>query len=400
MKTVLFGGGFDPPHRGHEEALRAILKGVDPDRIIVLPSGKPPHKDLSGGAEDEGRMALCRAAFAPLSEKIVFSDYDLKQKGKCYTVNALAHFQQEDPSGELFLFTGTDQLAAFETWYRFEDILKIAVLVAMSRDGEKALLRESAARLRQNFGARVLLLEDEPVVVSSTRVREEVGKRGFSDYLSPAVNEIIARRGFYKSALNERRRTILDFVCASLDEERLSHSLGVERETVRLCELFSVPEKELRLGALLHDLARRWDTERQAAFLKEAGETVTPEDLASPAVLHGRCAALTARDEFGLDETVCSAIRYHTTGRKQMSLAEKILFFADIIEDTRRHRVCVEARSRFYAGLPAGREERLVWLDRCVLDTLNGTVSHLKQQGLPVHPLTLSAVDSLSRAER
>ena len=291
MKTVIFGGGFDPPHRGHERVLKTLLGRLSPDRIIILPSGIPPHKALSGGADGEGRMAMCRAAFGDVP-KVVFSDFDLKQEGKCYTLKALEHFKNEDPKGELFLYVGTDQLLEFETWYCFEDVFKLATLLVMSRYADDSPLLEKKQQLERDFGAHILFLDEEAIIISSTEAREEIARRGFSEYLSPGVNEIVTRRGFYHSRLNDRRGAVLDHILASLDEERLTHTLGMERETVRLSEWLCYPTEKIRLAALLHDLTRRWSIEQQIAFLRDAGEELSEADLISPVVLHGRSAAL------------------------------------------------------------------------------------------------------------
>lgn len=400
MKTVLFGGGFDPPHLGHERALKNLLSHLSPDRVVVLPAGTPPHKDLSGGADGEGRMAMCRAAFADEGVNVVFSDYDLKQAGKCYSYHALMHFQKEDPNGVIFLYVGTDQLLAFETWYRFEDILKSAHLAVMSRDGDRASLEKKKEQLERDYNARVILLEEEPIVISSAEIRREIGSRGFSDFVSPGVNEIITRHGFYGSRLNERRGAVLDRIAAALDGERMTHTLGMERETVRLAAILDYPADKIRLAALLHDLTRRWRDEDQIAFLRDVGERITPDDEATPVVLHGRSAAVIAEREFGLDPVLCDAIRYHTTGREKMTLPDKILFYADFIEDTRRHAVCQQARRLFYAGLPEGKNERLEYLDESIVANLKSTVSHLRQKNVPVHPLTLAALKGLTNDQK
>ncbi|MBQ3865581.1 MAG: ribosome silencing factor, partial [Clostridia bacterium] len=194
----------------------------------------------------------------------------------------------------------------------------------------------------------------------------------------------------------ERRGKVLDRALSVLDEERLGHTLAVERETVRLCEYAGVSCEEMRLAALLHDLTRRWPFEKQIGFLREKGEELTEADLASPVTLHGRSAAYLA-EECGLSARLCDAVRFHTTGRPGMTREDKILYLADFIEETRPHKVCREARAAFWREIPptpAARDERL---DEAVLAALEGTVDHLNQENRPVHPLTLAARGDLAR---
>lgn len=388
MKTVLFGGAFDPPHRGHQAALRAILDILRPDRVLVLPSGTAPHKALSGGADAPCRMELCRAAFLPLGEPVEISDFDLKQEGACYTYLTLRHFREEASDGDFYLYMGTDQFLSFEKWKNFREILENATLCVMSRDGDAAVLEAKKAQLEQDFAAQILLLQEKTVIISSTQVRDEVAKDGFSPYLCPSVNDVIARHGCYGSRLNQRRGAVLDRIFDRLDDERLHHTLSVEREVTALCRLLGLEEREeeLRLAALLHDLTRRLTEEEQLKLMRELGEEVTRDDLASPAVLHGRSAAHLAARDFGLDESACNAIRYHTVGRAGMTVEEAILNLADYIEETRSHAACLAARKQFYEGLPQGREARLHWLWKNSLLAMEGSRRHLEETHRPVHP--------------
>ena len=125
MRIGIFGGAFDPPHRGHEKAVLAFLKRAELDLLYVIPSGKPPHKVISGGAQDEDRLEMSRRAFLPLSEKIRISDSEVKDQGTCYSYLTVERIRGMHPDSEIFLFIGTDQFLAFETWKRFEYILEM-----------------------------------------------------------------------------------------------------------------------------------------------------------------------------------------------------------------------------------------------------------------------------------
>jgi len=132
-----------------------------------------------------------------------------------------------------------------------------------------------------------------------------------------------------------------------------------------------------------------------------AGEnqTFTAQDRESPAVLHGKSAAVIAR-QLGLSEECICAVRYHTTARVNMTLPEKILYFADFIEETRTHEVCRRFRTYFYENLPTTACEREAFLDEQIRSSLEETVRNLSEKNLPIHPDTLDALEFLKNERK
>jgi len=366
--------------------------------LYVIPSGKPPHKMLSDGAEDSDRLEMSRRAFLPLSPLIRICDREVLDQGTCYTYLTLERVRADHPDGEIFLFVGTDQFLVFETWRRFEYILKMCTLCVMDRFEDFSKLDEKKAWLEENFGACILLLQEKPYIISSTDVRRELGEYGFSLSLSPSVNEWINERGIYSSLSHPGRKRILEQAKKRLSPHRFSHTLSVEREAVCLCKLLSLsPEdtEEMALAALWHDMAKKNLDEEVFSYLIDRGESVSEEDRRIPAVLHGRAAALEAKREGELSPEAILAVCYHTTGRAGMSLKEKILYFADYIEETRTHEPCRRMRDEFYRNLPEGKEERLRYFDRCVLTVMENTVQYLQENNIPCHSLSLDALADL-----
>lgn len=400
MRIGIFGGAFDPPHRGHEKAALAFLEKAELDLLYVIPSGKAPHKVISGGARDEDRLEMTRRAFLPLSEKIRVSDREVLDQGTCYSYLTVERIREAHPGSEIFLFVGTDQFLVFETWRRFEYILELCTLCVMDRFEDFAKLNEKKSWLEENFRARVLLLEEKAYIISSTDVRRELARWGFSRSLSPKVNEWICETGIYSTHNDSVRSKLLKRGKTELSSHRFAHTLGVERETVELCRLLELSDKDTRdmaLAALYHDLAKGWSDEKAASFLMGHGERVTEEDRRIPAVFHGRVAALLAKEEGVLSEEGVLAVRYHTTGRSKMTLKEKILYVADFIEETREHDSCQRIRSEFYANLPQGKEERLKYFDMLVYRVMENTAYYLKERRIPCHSLGAEALADLKQ---
>ena len=193
MKILLYGGTFDPPHWGHINNLRAAMQAVQPDKVIVMPAGIPPHKAASA-TPGSLRLQMCRC-FLQLGEQVEISDWEISHEGKSYTVNTLRMLHSTYPDAQLYLTVGSDMLTSFRTWHRWQDILHLAAIVVESREeGDEQALR-LAARPLIEAGGKILFAQAPALALSSTDIR--TGKAGL-EALPPPVGEIIERYGLYR----------------------------------------------------------------------------------------------------------------------------------------------------------------------------------------------------------
>ena len=194
--------------------------------------------------------------------------------------------------------------------------------------------------------------------------------------------------------------TLRKRVMADMSEKRARHTLAVEQMAARLAALYC-PEKEqvLRVAALLHDVTKEWKTDRHVAFLTERGVEVSALDVAAPKTLHARTAALLVPEEFAefADPEVISAVRFHTTGREDMTLCEQIVYLADYIDESRTFPDCVTLRHVFWDAEPEkmSREARIEHLYRVLVQSFDMTIAGLLEDGAPVSPDTFCARNSL-----
>ena len=199
MKTALYGGTFNPVHKGHFNCLKTVLDSVDLDRVIVLPDRIPPHKASDGLVSGKDRMNMCRLAFEGL-DKVSISDWELKQKGKSYSVITLRHFHKKHPGDKLFFIMGSDMLLSFEQWFEYKEILKLASLVCVSRENavtEKDL-KAHAQRLMKENGGEIIIVNTKPFEVSSTQIRDMIKKSAdTSCYLDKNVVKYIEENELY-----------------------------------------------------------------------------------------------------------------------------------------------------------------------------------------------------------
>ena len=203
MKTLLYGGTFDPPHNGHMNNLRAALALVQPDRALVMPAGTPPHKHASA-TPAELRLQMC-ACFTALSPAVQVSDWEIRRGGRSYTVHTLEWLRGQDPDGALYLCVGSDMLLTFQEWYRWQDMLKMAALVVESRTGtDEAALHAAAAELKK-AGGRVLFARAESYPCASSDIRSGKIPRVLGPAVRPPeVVAVITQHRLYGSVLGGR----------------------------------------------------------------------------------------------------------------------------------------------------------------------------------------------------
>lgn len=220
--VALFGGSFDPVHRGHEAIVGALCQQLSPQRVLVVPCHVPPHK--SGlYASPEHRMAMLEAAFKT-NALVDVSDREIQQDSTSYTINTLEDIRKTLGEQVSVCFVmGMDSWQNFRTWCRWQDILSHAHLILVSRPGVDSLenihrddqqlaevytrcVADISALTQRPFGAIVSLNMDE-VDVASTDVRaclmdchgsQIAMEERKSLYLSQEVSDYIAAHKLYQ----------------------------------------------------------------------------------------------------------------------------------------------------------------------------------------------------------
>ena len=205
---------------------------------------------------------------------------------------------------------------------------------------------------------------------------------------------------FGDAELNALRETVV----AKMSPKRFTHTAAVEDMAVRLAALYC-PEEilSLRAAALLHDVTKELDIPTQMAILRGAGEELCPGDEFSHKTFHARTAALLIPEMYPdfATETVVSAVRWHTTGRADMTITEKLLYLADYIDDSRIFPDCVRLRGYFWNARPENMsmEERLTHLRRTLIMSFDMTMRALLSEGAVISPDTALARNRLCLEE-
>ncbi len=200
MKTGIYGGTFNPIHKGHLHIVEAFRKGLGLDRVLLIPTRVPPHKAAPDLASPQDRFAMCQLAIQG-QPWLELSDMEMRREGKSYTAETLEELSALYPQDQFYLLMGEDMFLTLGRWYRPETIFSLASVCTAPRSvhGMDAL-REKALEYTGTFHARCFLDHIPYLPISSTQVRQAVARGEDAASLVPeAVARYIRERGLYQT---------------------------------------------------------------------------------------------------------------------------------------------------------------------------------------------------------
>lgn len=387
MKIGLFGGSFDPIHNGHLALVHDIAEELSLDRVILMPTGLPPHKIKSSATTAEDRLAMCRLAVEndPL---IVVSDHEIRQGGASFTVDTLTALLAEHPDDEWYLMMGADMFMTLLSWKRFEDIVGMVSLCTVPRDDAPVDKLLAYAKTYEALGARCHVCDMPMMDISSTEIREAIEKgESLEGFVPLAVAAyIIEHRLYHDKTKVDRDEQFKNIIRARLREDRYIHSLAVADEAKRLALKWGADPDKAYTAGLLHDIMKNTKDELQLQILDEFGILLDTVEKSSPKLWHAKSGALYIERVLGVtDSEIVTAVRYHTTARAGMALLEKVLFLADFTSE-----------DRTYDDVDVMRRLVDEDLDDAMMYALRYTVYDLIKNDRAVHPDTIGAYNELA----
>ena len=245
MKIGVYGGTFNPIHRGHLSAASAAAEQLGLDKLLLIPDAIPPHKPLpAGSAGGEDRLEMVRLCTGDLPVSAEVSDMELRRQGASYTCDTLLALRRAYPADELFLLMGSDMFLSFETWSRPAEICRLATLAVFSRrrEDESAVFGRQKIKLEQTYGARITVVRNPHVVeISSTELRERLSRGQGREHLTEPVYGYILRKGLYGTKTDLKRLSpeeLRPIALSYLKPKRMPHVLGTEQEAAFLAEKY------------------------------------------------------------------------------------------------------------------------------------------------------------------
>lgn len=172
-------------------------------------------------------------------------------------------------------------------------------------------------------------------------------------------------------------------ILARLSGYRLKHTLGCEKAARKLASKYGADSEKCAFAAILHDITKQFSHEQQLNLCKQYGIIPSSVEQIEWKMLHGKTAAAIARAEYHAPEDVCDAIAYHTTGRANMTLIDKIIYLADYIEETRD-----------FEGVKTARKLAHSNLDKALLYCFDSSLRDLLRRKKLIHLDTIAARNS------
>lgn len=198
-RVGIYGGTFAPPHNGHIRAAKAFMEQMKLDYLFIIPNYIPPHKQIDASDSPLYRLKMCELAFGDI-DGIVISDTEIKRGGRSYTYDTLRELER--PDTRLFLLCGTDMVLTFDTWYRFEDILKMCYPVYVRRENDPLIGNMIVSKITEYYGKYGVMfrkIATEPLELSSSDVRRAVRDgEDISALVPEKVKSFIIENGLYK----------------------------------------------------------------------------------------------------------------------------------------------------------------------------------------------------------
>ncbi len=391
---AIMGGTFDPIHYGHLVTAEAVRHKFGIERVLFVPTGRPVHKDTRTVTASKHRYLMTFLATVT-NERFDVSRIEIDRPGETYTIDTLTELKNmcgEDV--KLYFITGADAVHQIFTWKDPERLLTMCDFIAVTRPGyKKNTLFEEIGAINEKYESKIHYMEVPALAISSSDIRHRVKYGMPIKYLLPdAVEDYIRKFHLYQNTVGNEVEFMLDIdtmkekLQSSLSIERYIHTLGVTEEAKKLAKQFGRENmvEKAEVAALLHDCAKDYPNDLKLRLCREYHVPLDDIMKKNTELIHPFLGAEIAKREYLVDdEEILDAIRYHTTGKKQMSLLDKIIFIADYIEPNRKP----------FEGIDEARKIAYTDLDLAMKFILERTIGYVKEKNRLLHPLSEEALE-------
>ncbi|MBQ7266336.1 MAG: nicotinate-nucleotide adenylyltransferase [Firmicutes bacterium] len=386
---AIMGGTFNPIHNGHLVAAEWVRENIGADRVIFIPTGNPPHKK-NDPAYNEHRYIMTVLATAE-NPNFEVSRMEIDNRDISYTVETLEKIKKHlNKDCSLYFITGADAVAEILTWKDPKRLLGMCKFVAVTRPGyNKKNMEEKISDLEEHYKGNIKLVEIPSLSISSTDIRNRVTSGLTVKYLLPrSVEEYIYKFSLYVDKKSKTLESINRQLYKVLTPGRFKHTQGVAQEATRLAVRYGEDKDKAYIAGLLHDCAKCYSHSEQIKMCEDYSIKLDEYMLEQPALIHSFLGERLAKDVYSVsDSQILSAIKYHTTGKADMTLFEKIIYIAD----------CIEPFRSDYEGLKEIRALAYKDIDQAMICALENTIDFNRKKGGIIHPLSLEALEYFKR---
>lgn len=170
-----------------------------------------------------------------------------------------------------------------------------------------------------------------------------------------------------------------------MTEKRYIHCINVSKQAVLLAKQYNGDVKKAELAGLLHDITKDFSTAEQLQIINRNAIILDEIEQNAPELLHSVSGSVLIKEKFNINDTdILNSVRYHTTGRAEMSLLEKIIFIADFTSEDRN-----------YSDINIMRKKATTSLDEAIFYAISFTISNLAKKGQIIHPRSLDLYNKI-----
>lgn len=326
MKIAIFGGSFNPVHKGHLAVAKQAIKELELDKLFFVPAYKSPFKTKIKYVDAEHRINMLKLC---LPEKAEVSEFETNRKSTSYTIDTVRYFRQKFPDAEIFLLIGSDNVYKLNKWKQINEIAEKVKITVFRRKGEFSKINIK----RYNC----VLMNNEIYDYASSDFRNGI--------LSNVEDEVI-------KYISKNYLYIPDLMVNMLDAQRHKHSISVGSYAAQYAKVVGIDPKKAWATGCLHDITKSWPKAKHREYLRTKG---IDDNLIQDFELHSLTGYYWIRDEYKLDdEEVINAVLRHTSLAPELSKMDKIIFAADKLCDGRRHQGIQKDRELILSNFDKG----------------------------------------------
>ncbi|MGY6172561.1 nicotinate-nucleotide adenylyltransferase [Candidatus Mycoplasma pogonae] len=318
MKIAIYGGSFNPVHKGHVAVANDAIEYLGLDKLYFVPNYQNPFKKGLQYVSSQHRIAMLKLVQPP---KTVISEFETNRKNVSYTIDTVEYFKQKFPKAELYLIIGSDNLPKLNKWKKIEQISQIAKIVVFRRS--KTINKINLKKFKCE------LLNNKIYDFSSTEFVH--GKLEVADL---AVRHYIGQHFLYAGEMLKN----------AVDAKRHKHCLATGDLAAEYAKHLKYDARDAFFAGMMHDLTKNMPYDVQRDFLAKHGYD---QGQYRNYQLHQTTAAVWLEKEYFLPKPeIIHAISIHTSLALELkSDLDKIVFMADKL-----------ARGRKFPGIQKVRE--------------------------------------------
>ena len=328
MKICLFGGSFNPIHKGHIKIAKEAIKQLDLDELIFIPCQKNPFKKDINYASGEDRKKMIELV---LEDKMSISDFEIKRQGISYTIDTVKYFKNKYPNDELYLLIGSDNLLKLSKWKDIDEISNLIQIVVFKR--EKEINKTNIKKYK------CILINNQLFPESSTNFF-----KGQFDIVEENVLHYIGKNKLYFE----------DILKNVLDAQRYLHSVHTKEFAIKLAKSHNHDVKKAAFAGYVHDIAKSLanDNKTQARKIIKDYYKDEQKDI-QDYQLHQELGYIILK-KFAIEEEIAHAVKVHTSLALELNTLDKIVYLSDKLCQGRKYPDIQKIREKALKNIDEG----------------------------------------------